>query len=145
MEGAETAASLTYALSDMLHRSLGESDSVVTISDELNYIKDYLHIQQTRFPGRFTVDVQVSPDVETVKIPAMMLIILVENAILHGFRNIRWPGKLVIHCGGCMLNEKEVDSRRQKAENAGVPFTNYGIAISYMRGIFNGSLFVNKI
>ena len=53
--------------------------------------------------------------------------------------------KLVIHCGGCMLNEKEVDSRRQKAENAGVPFTNYGIAISYMRGIFNGSLFVNKI
>ena len=29
----------------------------------------------------------------------MMLIILVENAILHGFRNIRWPGKLVIHCG----------------------------------------------
>ena len=99
MEGAETAASLTYALSDMLHRSLGESDSVVTISDELNYIKDYLHIQQTRFPGRFTVDVQVSPDVETVKIPAMMLIILVENAILHGFRNIRWPGKLVIHCG----------------------------------------------
>ena len=53
--------------------------------------------------------------------------------------------KLVVHCGGCMLNEKEVDSRRQKAENAGVPFTNYGIAISYMRGIFNGSLFVNKI
>jgi hypothetical protein len=43
-----------------------------------------------------------------------------------------------------MLNEKEVDSRRQKAENAGVPFTNYGIAISYMRGIFNGDLFVNR-
>lgn len=99
MEGAETAASLTYALSDILHRSLGETDSVVTINDELNHIKDYLHIQQTRFPDKFTVDVQMTPGVETVKIPAMMLIILVENAILHGFRNIRWPGKLVINCG----------------------------------------------
>ena len=47
---------------------------------------------------------------------------------------------LVIHCGGCMLNEREVTYRRKCAEDAGVPFTNYGTAIAYMHGILKRSL-----
>ena len=43
--------------------------------------------------------------------------------------------KLIIHCGACMLNEKEVKNRMKIAQDAGVPFTNYGVAISYMTGI----------
>ena len=42
---------------------------------------------------------------------------------------------LVIHCGGCMLNEKEMRWRMHTAVDAGVPFTNYGTAIAYMQGI----------
>ncbi len=47
---------------------------------------------------------------------------------------------LVIHCGGCMLNEREVTYRRKCAEDAGIPFTNYGTAIAYMHGILKRSL-----
>lgn len=47
---------------------------------------------------------------------------------------------LVIHCGGCMLNEKEVNYRMQQAVEQGVPFTNYGIAIAYMKGILRRSI-----
>lgn len=47
---------------------------------------------------------------------------------------------LVIHCGGCMLNEREVKYRMKCALDQGVPFTNYGITIAYMQGILKRSL-----
>ena len=49
---------------------------------------------------------------------------------------------LVIHCGGCMLGEREVVFRRKSAEDQGVPFTNYGIALAMMNGILKRSLSV---
>lgn len=42
---------------------------------------------------------------------------------------------LIIHCGGCMLNEKEMQHRNKVAARQNVPMTNYGIAIAYMHGI----------
>ena len=45
------------------------------------------------------------------------------------------PYRLVIHCGGCMLNEREVLYRLREAERQGVPFINYGLLIAYMQGI----------
>ena len=45
------------------------------------------------------------------------------------------PYKLVIHCGGCMLNEREVLYRLREAERQNVPFINYGLLIAYMQGI----------
>jgi len=43
--------------------------------------------------------------------------------------------KLIIHCGGCMLNNREMLYRQRMAQKAAVPMTNYGVAISYMQGI----------
>ena len=42
---------------------------------------------------------------------------------------------LVIHCGGCMLNEREMRSRMKRASVQEIPITNYGIAIAYFQGI----------
>lgn len=50
--------------------------------------------------------------------------------------------KLIIHCGGCMLNEREVRYRMKCAEDQGVPITNYGTAIAFMNGILKRSLSV---
>ena len=47
---------------------------------------------------------------------------------------------LVIHCGGCMLNEREVRYRVKCAADQNVPITNYGTAIAYMQGILKRSL-----
>lgn len=47
---------------------------------------------------------------------------------------------LVIHCGGCMLNEKEMRFRMNSANEQGVPFTNYGTAIAFMNGILERTL-----
>jgi hydrogenase maturation GTPase hydF len=48
--------------------------------------------------------------------------------------------QLVIHCGGCMLNEREVRFRMKSALDSDVYFTNYGITIAYMQGILRRSL-----
>ena len=48
--------------------------------------------------------------------------------------------KLIIHCGGCMLNEKEMAHRMEIARKAGVPMVNYGVAIAHMHGILKQSL-----
>ena len=47
---------------------------------------------------------------------------------------------LIIHCGGCMLNEREMQNRIYTAKNASIPIVNYGIAIAYMNGILKRSL-----
>lgn len=96
MEGATTAASLTYALSNILRRSLSRANSLITVEEELVYIKDYLLIQKTRFFNRFEAEINVAPEIMQTKIPFMMLVALVENAIAHGFKNIRWQGQLTI-------------------------------------------------
>lgn len=47
---------------------------------------------------------------------------------------------LVIHCGGCMLNEREMKSRLVRCTEQGIPVTNYGIAIAQIHGILKRSL-----
>lgn len=47
---------------------------------------------------------------------------------------------LIVHCGGCMLNEREMKSRQHKADSEGVPMVNYGMAIAKMNGILKRSL-----
>ena len=47
---------------------------------------------------------------------------------------------MIVHCGGCMLNEQEMQYRLREAEAQGVPMTNYGILIAYMKGILERSL-----
>ena len=51
---------------------------------------------------------------------------------------------LVIHCGGCTLNEKEMQHRLRCAQDAGVPMTNYGTAIAEINGILDRGLAIFK-
>ena len=45
------------------------------------------------------------------------------------------PYKMIIHCGACMLNEREMQYRIKCAADQNIPFTNYGITIAYINGI----------
>lgn len=50
------------------------------------------------------------------------------------------PYKMVVHCGGCMLNEREMKYRIACCRDQGVPITNYGILIAHVTGILKRSL-----
>jgi [FeFe] hydrogenase H-cluster maturation GTPase HydF len=47
---------------------------------------------------------------------------------------------LVVQCGGCMITRKQLHNRLQSAVKAGVPVTNYGMAIAYVQGIYNRAI-----
>ena len=84
-------------------------------------------------------------DIGSVKLPALLKKTTGKNiniALSSGreFPEDLSPYSLVIHCGGCMLNEREMVYRRKNAEDQGVPFTNYGIALAMMNGILKRSL-----
>lgn len=96
LDGADKIASLTYALSNLLRLSLGKEKSLVTVEEEMDYIKDYLYIQQTRFPDKFTYAFHIEPKINRLLIPLMTLMVLVENTILHGFKNLNRKGVLEI-------------------------------------------------
>lgn len=79
-------------------------------------------------------------DIGTVKIPKWLRAhcgkdIRIKTCSGADFPEDLTPYKLVIHCGGCMLNEREVLYRLHEAERQGVPFINYGLLIAYMQGI----------
>ena len=58
----------------------------------------------------------------------------------HGFPENLSEYSLIIHCGACMLTEKEMKSRIGLASDAGVPVTNYGMALAYFNGILSRAL-----
>ena len=84
-------------------------------------------------------------DIGTVKIPRWLeehcgFPVAIETASGGGFPEDLTPYACVIHCGGCMLNERELRYRMKCAQDQNVPFTNYGVAIAHMKGILRRSL-----
>ena len=84
-------------------------------------------------------------DIGTVKLPAWLKgytkkALRFEFTSGGEFPDDPSPYALVVHCGGCMLNEREMKSRIARAREAGVPITNYGIAIAQAHGILRRAL-----
>ncbi|MDE5772038.1 MAG: [FeFe] hydrogenase H-cluster maturation GTPase HydF [Ruminococcus sp.] len=84
-------------------------------------------------------------DIGSVKLPALLKKFTGKNINIKLTSGREFPEnlseyRLVIHCGGCMLNGREVVSRMQSAQKQNIPFTNYGIAIAYMNGILKRSI-----
>ncbi len=84
-------------------------------------------------------------DIGTVKLPGWIKNYTGKNPEFAFCSGTEFPEdlsdyKLVIHCGGCMLNEREMQYRMRCAVDQGIPFTNYGIAIAFMNGILKRSL-----
>lgn len=81
----------------------------------------------------------IEDDIGRVKIPNLLRKKTGKNLIIHNYAGHDFPDlkdyKLVIHCGACMTNRREVLSRILIANQNGVPITNYGVAISYCLGI----------
>ena len=84
-------------------------------------------------------------DIGTVKIPNWLKKytgkdLQIETSSGRGFPEDLSPYAMVIHCGGCMLNEREIRYRMKCAEDQDIPITNYGITIAYMQGILERSI-----
>lgn len=84
-------------------------------------------------------------DIGTVKIPRWLKNYTGKNLIIETSSGREFPEdlspfSLIIHCGGCMLNGREMKYRMKCAKDQHIPFTNYGIAIAHMQGILERSI-----
>jgi len=87
----------------------------------------------------------IEDDIGTVKIPRWLQEtaggkLKIDNVRGHDFPEDPSGYDLVIHCGACMWNRKEMLSRILHCQRAGVPITNYGLAIAYCLGILQRAL-----
>ena len=84
-------------------------------------------------------------DIGTVKIPRWIREYTGKEIQIGTTSGTEFPDdlskyKLIIHCGGCMLNEREMKYRYSCAADQGIPITNYGIMIAYVNGILKRSV-----
>lgn len=84
-------------------------------------------------------------DIGTVKLPRWIQEYTKKNLSFSFCSGTEFPEDLspyavVLHCGGCMLNEREVRYRMKCAADQGVPMTNYGVAIAHIHGILRRSI-----
>lgn len=84
-------------------------------------------------------------DIGSVKLPRWMKEYTGKDLVYEFTSGTEFPDdlscyKLIVHCGGCMLNEREMKYRLSCAEDQGIPMTNYGILIAYMQGILKRSV-----
>ncbi len=87
----------------------------------------------------------IGEDIGTVKIPRWLTQYVggklqIDSTRGHDFPKNIADYKIIIHCGACMWNRREMLSRIMKAKEAGVPITNYGLTIAYSLGIFERAL-----
>ncbi len=84
-------------------------------------------------------------DIGTVKIPGLLRKKTGKRLNFHHisggfFKEDLSPYSMIIHCGGCMLNKREMEYRQTYSEQRGVPMINYGIILAYVHGMLDRAL-----
>lgn len=102
----EEVVLMTSALARLLRQTISNDKAKVTVSEEINYVRSYLTIQKMRYKDKLEFQINVSPEIMSVKIIKFALQPLVENAIYHGLKYKETKGNLVIE--GYKEGEKAV-------------------------------------
>lgn len=95
-EGAATTEKVVRSLARLMRYSLYQVKETVTLAEELAAVRDYLFIQETRFPDRVRSQILVEDGVMDARVPCMILQPLVENAVIHGLEPKEAGGTVVI-------------------------------------------------
>lgn len=95
-EDPETARGLLVRLADLFRLGMSVSGQVIPFAQEYEYIKNYLAIEQARFRDRLRVVYDIDPQVLGIRIPALSIQPLVENAVRHGISAKSAPGTIRI-------------------------------------------------
>ncbi|WP_066500662.1 PocR ligand-binding domain-containing protein [Abyssisolibacter fermentans] len=152
MNGAEEAAQTTFALSNLLRTSLSKSKELITIVEEIKYLKDYIFIQNKRFKESIKVSIDIDEKIINESIPFMTLQTLIENSIKHGFKQLKreWEisitGKFIddkmyfkVNDNGIGMNQNELsnifeDKKESKKESTGLGLKNLNTRFKYYYG-----------
>lgn len=96
MEGNTTSAEMIKDLSKLMKISLSRGRELITLEEELEHATAYIKLQQSRYDYAFRVEMDVPEHLYSVHIPKITLQPLIENAIIHGIKNMGEDGEIRI-------------------------------------------------
>ncbi|MGI8788579.1 MAG: sensor histidine kinase [Pyrinomonadaceae bacterium] len=118
----ERAFETLMKLTSLLRRVLKQGGEFSTLGEEIKLIESYLEIERARFEERLEVEIDIVKDLETMRVPALILQPLVENAVKHGITKSKLGGKIKIsanleNAGGKIFLNLKVFDTGANAEN----------------------------
>ncbi len=127
----DLAEEMVVRLSDFLRITLDSSGrQIVTLKEELDFIKAYLQIEEVRFSGRLSYSETVPAELLDAQVPMLILQPLVENSVKHGFSQYELAGKLTVtaeRIGGkltMIVSDDALPSANLAAMKEGIGLTN---------------------
>lgn len=96
-EGATNTVEIVDAVSKILRFNLSQRNSFIKLRDELEVVKAFAYIHGIKYEDRFTINYDIEEDLIDTKIPPMIVQLVVENAIKHGFVGINKKGEVNIN------------------------------------------------
>jgi two-component system sensor histidine kinase YesM len=97
LNGVTEISDTVTALAKLMEASIGKGDKLIPISEELEYIDNYIAILKYRFLDRFVVEKNIAEESLHILIPRLLIQPLIENSISHGLEMIRRQGKITIN------------------------------------------------
>ncbi len=116
-EQKQEAVRVVTALARFFRISLSKGKSIITVRDELEHVRNYLTIQQTRFKNKFTYRIEADESVMELVSLKLMLQPLVENAIYHGMEFMDGDGEI------CVKVYREAEDLRFQISDNGLGMT----------------------
>jgi two-component system sensor histidine kinase YesM len=97
----EPSQQMVMSLSRLFQLGLNNGREITTLSKELEHVRQYLELQLSCYEGLFSYEIHVrEPELTALSIPRIILQPLVENSILHGFRDLKSGGRIEIEIAG---------------------------------------------
>ena len=96
LNGLESVANMAELLGDFYRYTISQEDNFVSLKEELDNAEVYFQIQRFRFSKKLELEVKVQEDLQSLKVPRILLQPIVENSIVHGLEGRETAGKVEI-------------------------------------------------
>ncbi len=97
MQGMDHIDRLTGAIIRLLRAALSNTEALIPLSQEIEYVRNYCEICQYQYLNDFSLDIEVDETLMECRLPPMVLQPIVENAIIHGIADFRSDGVIRVH------------------------------------------------
>ncbi|MBW5447952.1 HAMP domain-containing protein [Cohnella sp. CFH 77786] len=95
-QGAEDVAEMVEALSKLFRIGLSKGNEFVPLAEEFDHIRSYLQIQKLRYKDKLKYSLDLDPEIAHMPVLKVILQPIVENAIYHGIKERRGPGRVTV-------------------------------------------------
>lgn len=93
---ADNLECLLTSLIQLLHVSMGKEDDLITVRKEIQYLRNYLNIQEFRYYDKFQVSFAIEEEIMDCKLPKFLLQPILENSLVHGIGPKKGPGVIEV-------------------------------------------------